>query len=86
MTIVDKAMANSVPILFWTSVIMFFGGAAMVLLPSMTDPSIYSSQPGIGPGTFVTSIVSGLNSATWPFLGAAIVWSILRNKAGGASE
>ena len=77
MSVFEYMMRRAAPVLFWTSVLIFIGGVATYLLADrqMVGESILSAD------SFVKGIYTGLSGAAFPFLGAALIWT-LQNRRG----
>ena len=82
MKIFEYMMRNAAQVLFWTSILLFFGGLAMFLLLDRAVSS-YDSDPIIDPRSLVTAIVQGLSAAVWPFMGAGLIWTLQCKRDGG---
>ena len=78
MSFFEYMMRRSAPVLFWTAVLLFIGGVANSLLADrqMVSESILDAD------SFVRGIYTGLSAASFPFLGAALIWT-LQNRRGG---
>ncbi len=74
-----KCMRNSSLLLFWMAIIAGIGSAAAVLLnvSDMVISGVDDVYQPHGPRAFFQifmALVSGISSATWPFIGAALLW------------
>lgn len=71
----DFMMRHAAPVLFWTSILVFLGGIATALLLEQGFNS-YQSDSVIDARAFVSAIYQALATASLPFLGAALVWTL----------
>jgi hypothetical protein len=79
MSFYAKCMRNGSLILFWMAIIAGIGSAATVLL-NVSDMVISGVDDVYQPHglraffQIFMALVSGISSATWPFIGAALLW------------
>ena len=82
MTFFERTMRNAAAILFWAAILLFVGGIATHLLVDGGLEPQGSSGSIIDPRSFVYAIYLGLGAAVWPFLGAALIWTLQRDGKG----
>ena len=79
----EHMMRNAAPILFWISVVLFVGGLLSTFV-LMGGSGSYGSDPDIRTGLIINAVYQACSAALFPFIGAAIIWSIQRRGKDGA--
>jgi ABC-type maltose transport system permease subunit len=83
--IFDFSMRNAVPILFWSSLILFvLTFLSMSVTSLFTNGNDQTDRETLAYVIF-TALAQGLNNAVWPFTGAALV-SVLQQRAEGGAK
>ena len=82
--VVEVCMRNAAAILFWGALALFvltIASYSTILFRSETDQTDTPTKVN----TVLNVFVIGLNNAVWPFVGAALVWT-LQNRSKVAAE
>jgi hypothetical protein len=79
-----SSMRNAVPILFWSSLILFvLTFLAMSVTSLFTNDNVQTSRETLA-YFILNALAQSLNNAVWPFTGAALVWTLQRSAEGDA--
>ncbi|WP_284125599.1 hypothetical protein [Parerythrobacter aestuarii] len=84
--IVHFAMSNAVPILLWSAIALVLITAALYSAQYLIRVENDSTSDGTRYYLFFDGLRMALSEAVWPFVGAAMVWTLQRRKPEGKSD